>query len=100
MIRGTTPTHTFTLPFKIDEIKNIKIVYVQNNNVILAKYMKDCTLHDYTVETVLSQRDTLQFDSSCSVQIQMRILTVKGKALVSTVTRLSVDKCLDDEVLV
>ena len=39
--RGTTPYHSFLLPFSINDITNIYITYMQNNEVIFEKTLSD-----------------------------------------------------------
>lgn len=99
MIRGTTPTHTFTLPFDASFIKCVKVIYAQNDKVIFSKETTDCTLSGNTVTTKLTQADTLAFDCHYAVQIQVRALTLGDDALASDIYTVSVGKCLDGEVL-
>ena len=44
IIPGTTPTHTFTLPFDTSYIKSLRIFYADGNNILLTKELKDATL--------------------------------------------------------
>ena len=37
MIQGTTPTHTFTIPFDVSLIKELKVVYAQQGEIVLEK---------------------------------------------------------------
>lgn len=41
--RGTTPYHTFILPLKTEDIKEIYITYLQNDEVILDKSTSEIT---------------------------------------------------------
>ena len=100
MIRGTTPTHTFNIPFDVSYIKECKVVYAQDNVVIVTKSTSDCILEGTSVKTTLSQEDTFAFDSNKAVQIQLRILTTNDVALASVVANVGIAKCLDDEVMV
>lgn len=100
MLIGTTPTHTFGLPFETDVISKIKVTYAQNGRVILEKKDKQCVLDGNTVSIKLTQEDTFLFEYGKNVEIQMRILTAGGDALASNIRIISVDKCLDSEVLV
>jgi hypothetical protein len=99
MIRGTTPTHVFTLPFDTALIREIKIIYAQNDNVVLEKKLAQCTLKGDTATVKLTQEETLLFNCHEYVQIQVRVLTLSGDALASTIERVSVGKCLENEVL-
>jgi hypothetical protein len=100
MVIGTTPTHTFTLPFDIDVIKSLKITYAQGGEVMLTKRKEDCILEGDTVTVKLSQEDTFNFIYPGDIEIQVRILTNAGDALTSYIHKVSLSKCLDDEVLV
>lgn len=99
MIRGTTPTHTFNIPFEVGMIKECRVLYAQDDVVIVTKSTADCILEGTTVKTTLSQQDTFKFDSNKCVQIQLRILTTNDVALASVVTHVGVAKCLDNEVM-
>jgi hypothetical protein len=101
MYQGTTPLHTY----EIDDldttlIKTIKITYTQNEKEILVKRTEDCTITPGKISTKLSQEDTFLFDGDSLVTIQLRILTHEGDALRTDSIILSVDECLDNEVLV
>lgn len=99
MIRGTTPTHTFVLPIDTETLKDVKVTYAQNEQVILEKKGTQCVLEDNTVKVKLSQEDTFLFDCSKTVQIQVRGLTTTGEVLATQVINEIVGTCLDDEVL-
>lgn len=99
MIRGTTPTHTFKLPFDASIVQKAMVIYAQNDAVVLEKQAQDCTMQDNEISVTLTQEDTLKFDCHFKVQIQLRILTNQGQALASDIHIVSVGKCLNDEVL-
>lgn len=98
MIRGTTPTHTFTLPISVDDVDKIRIIYAQCG-VKIVKTNADCTMEGKTVTTTLTQEDTLSLSSDNYVEIQLRVLTVAGDAFASQIMRSHVRVCLEDEVL-
>lgn len=100
MKRGTTPTHTFELPFDTSILKELKITYAQDDKSILCKRLADCELNGSVAKVKLTQEETFMFDCKKMVQIQLRGLTLGGDAPESDVIIVSVDKCLDDEVLV
>ena len=99
MRRGTTPTHTFTLPFPVDIVANALIVYAQGDNEILRKTVEHCHMDGNTLSVNLTQEETLLFHCNKKVQIQVRVLTTDGKALASNIITTDVIKCLSDEVL-
>lgn len=100
MIRGTTPTHTFEVPFVKEEIKTVKITYSQNDNICFSKRTEDCEIEDGKISVKLTQEDTFKCKLNAIVSIQMRILTQDGDALSSELLADTVQKSLDDEVLV
>lgn len=100
MMRGTTPTHIFTLPFEAKLFSNIRIIYAQGDEQILVKEAKDCHIDGNTVTVRLTQEETFLFDCKKYVEIQVRVLTPGKDALNSDPIKVSVDRCLDNEVMV
>lgn len=99
MIRGTTPTHTFNIPFDTSMVKEVKILYAQDDVKVLEKNTEDCTLSGQSISVTLTQEDTFLFDCKKAVEIQIRVLTAGGNALASVPEKVGVSKCLDNEVL-
>lgn len=99
MIRGTTPTHTFTLPFDTGEITALRVSYAQRGLVLLTKSEADCTLSGATVTLTLTQEETLRFAAGERVQIQLRVRCEDGSVLASRVLAASVEDCLLEEVI-
>ena len=96
---GTTPTHTFKLPFDTKVIKELKITYAQDGQIKLEKRYKDCTLNEDEVSIKLTQEETFLFDAIKNIEVQMRILTQAGDALSSDIRVVGAKRCLDSEVL-
>ena len=99
MIRGTTPTHSFTTDLHTSLIKEVKITYAQADAVKFCKRTSDCTLTDYTIQITLTQEETLSLDCKQTVQVQIRVLTNDGQVKSTPVQAVPVEKCLDSEVL-
>ena len=99
MIRGTTPTHVFKLPFDTGIIKTLRIIYAQDGKVKMTKTETDCTLDGENVTTKLSQEETLKFRSGTPVEIQMRVLSKGEDAMASKIVRVRVEEVLSDEVI-
>ena len=99
MIRGTTPTHNFDIPFDTSMVKEVKVIYAQNDVVILEKRTEDCQLNGNTISVTLTQEDTFKFDCKKHVEIQVRILANNGEVFSSIPHKVGVAKCLDKEVL-
>ena len=71
-IRGTTPTITFNLPFNVSTIKNCEVYFGQNDELLVTKGYNDCVFSGTTMQVTLKQKDTLQFDDSEKLQVQVR----------------------------
>ena len=99
MIQGTTPTHTFTLPFDVSMIDKVRIIYSQKDQPVVTKNTEDCQLEGENVVVVLTQEDTFAFDHNEPVEIQIRMLTVGGDAIASHIKKVDCAKCLEKEVL-
>lgn len=99
MIRGTTPTHIFTLPFDTSIITEVRVIYSQNDAELFTKPTADVEMEGTELRVKLTQDETFKLDSAYPVQIQLRVLTEGGDALATDVYRVSVDKCLSNEVL-
>ena len=96
---GATPRHTFTVPFSTDLIKELKITYAQDNKTVLEKYLADCEVEENSVSYSLTQEETFLFNSDAIVEVQARVLTIGGDALVSGIHIIRAERCLDREVL-
>lgn len=96
MIRGTTPTLKFTLPFEANNVIEAWITFSQNKNIILDKTFDDCSIDDKVIILVLSQEDTLSLDPRWDVDIQIRIKTADNKVIASNIFSETVDRILKD----
>ena len=102
MIKGTTPTLHYNLPFESSVIKSAEIVveYVDaNKKVQIVKQLGDCTLGDKCIETVLTQDETLQLPAPSTVEVQLRILTTDGTALATIPEKVTVKRLLKEDVI-
>ena len=100
MRRLTTPKHIYNIPFDTALIDKVRIVYTQDEKIILCKELTECNCKDQTITVNLSQEETALFDCKKHyTEIQLHILTTGGESIVSNVVRVAVEKCLDTEVL-
>ena len=99
MRRGTTPTHTFTIPFNTSEVSKLRVIYAQRDNIKIVKTEDDAELLDNKIVVKLTQADTLRLNCKLKTDIQIRILTHGGDSLVSDIYTRSVKQCLSNEVL-
>jgi hypothetical protein len=100
MVRATTPTHKFVLPFDYDAfVTKCIVTYSQCGKIVLEK-RDDEVLHDGNVLTVhLSQEETKLFGAFAQVDVQIRVLTNTEDVLASQIFHLNVRNVLNDEVL-
>lgn len=99
MIRATTPTHRFTLPFNYAQyVKKILITYSQRGEIVLEKHENDVQIDGNIVSYKLTQEETKLF-SNGDVRIQVRVLTLNNEALASEKYSVHIDNVLNDEVL-
>lgn len=99
MIRGTTPTHIFKINIDPDIIKDVHIIYAQNDEILIEKSTKDCNIEKDSICVRLSQEESLLFDCKKVVQIQIAVLTHQGDCMKSKIINVGVDKCLKGEVI-
>ena len=97
--QGTTPTHTFTVPFDTSDLKTVHIAYAQCEQVLFVKSGEDITLGGNTIVTTLTQEETLKINPSKVVAIQVRVVTHANDALASDIMLVSAEWCLEKEVL-
>ena len=100
MIRGTTPTHTFTIPFEASDIEVARVIYSQNDKEIFTKTAAECALIDKSISVKLTQEETFLFNCNYPVQIQLRG-KMKGidEIRATDIILVPVGKCLENEVL-
>lgn len=98
MIRGTTPTHTFTVP-DTSLIKKVRITYEQYGEKVLEKTEADCTITSGSISVTLTQAESLMFKDTKNVFVQVKALTTSGKVLANLVQSIPVDRILCEEVL-
>ncbi len=99
MIRGTTPTHTFTLPIDTVDIAKLRLTYCQNKQTVVEKTEADVNLSGKRLEYTLSQAESLAFDVKTPVEIQIKMKTYQETVVASKIMRFNVTEVLNEEVL-
>lgn len=95
MIRGTTPTLEFTLPFSKEDVEALYITFCQCGRIVLEKTLSECAMEGEVLKVQLTQADTLAF--SCrAVNIQIRVKMNDGAVLASEIITTNVDRILKD----
>ena len=84
MWRGTTPTHSFTLPEGMSEqdFAVLYVTYAQNGETVVEKTGEGLHFEGNIIKVVFSQQDTLQFAPG-PVKIQLRGRMLDGQAVAS-----------------
>lgn len=103
MIRGTTPTLTFNIPFETSIIKSCYVTIEQHPirapKIIIEKSMHELTVSGRTISLMLTQENTLSFKEGYGILVQLRVLTNEGKALASDIYKISCEDILKDGVI-
>lgn len=99
MTRGTTPTHTYSLPFDVENVAKARIIYAQRGEVKIKKTEADCVMEGNTIQVRLTQEETLCFEENVCVDIQVRVLTTGGDAPASRIMHVLPGALLENEVL-
>ena len=97
--KGCTCKNTFTLPFVEDEVKAVRITYSQNDKVLFQKELCDCAFSDGEVSVDLNQEDTLKFDSSQIIKIQLKVKLTSDAVVKSNIIETITDEVLCCEVI-
>lgn len=95
---GTTPTHTFDVPFPVDTIRDLRIVYAQAGSEVLVKEKYDCEMEGHQITVKLTQEDTFLFNPNLYVEAQIRVLTIEGEVMASDIVRINPYRVLGEEV--
>ena len=97
MWRGTTPTHTFTLPEGLsgDSFSTVYITYSQNGEPVLEKSAVDMSFTMNTICIHFTQEDTLKFAPG-PVKIQLRARYPDGQAVASNIISTTAKEVLKD----
>ena len=94
MRRGTTPTLLFNLPFSVSEIKNCEVYFSQDDNLIVTKEKKDCTLDDHFLYVTLTQEETLALSDEVKCEVQLRFVYQDGTVDATTILKDKVERIL------
>lgn len=103
MIRGTTPSLIYNLPFPTSNIKSAEIMirYEDGQKTIdIVKTEAECVIGETSIAAHLTQEETLQFPAPSSIFVQLRVLTKNDEAMATEPEEVSVKKLLSEEVIV
>lgn len=104
--RGTTPTHTYTLPVSDSAIDNIYITYAQYGVTVVELTGDSVTITSddtdsgtSTASVTLTQEQTLDFVGGSIAEIQVRFTTTSGVAFASQKIQIDIDPIIKDGVI-
>lgn len=78
IIRGTTPTMTFNLPFNADMLDTGYVVIRQNKQTVVEKKLEECECGGTTVSAKFTQVETLKLTTEVNAEINLVIKTLEG----------------------
>lgn len=99
MIRGTTPTLEFLIPFDTGQLAEAYVTLSQNGQVVLDKALAECNCNENKLSVRLTQEETLKLKCSFVTEIQIRARTLEGEAIASQIIRESTERILKDGVI-
>lgn len=99
MIRGTTPTLEFEIPFETEIISEAFVTLSQKEKVVLDKHLSECMCEGNKLSVSLTQEETLQLDCRCVTEIQLRVRLKDGNALASQIIPVITERILKDGVV-
>lgn len=97
-IRGTTPTHTFILPFSVNLLADLSVTYRQKRRILVRRNIGECELSDNVVAVTLTQEESLSFLPDEIAEVQIKIFSDGGDVLASPKYRLGIEDVLDEGV--
>ncbi len=100
MIRGTTPTNTFTVDMDLRTADVIYITYKQGCTVVVERtkdQLDSITATELTL--TLTQEETLKFNEGGFVAIQIRARFSNGLAVASNIIKTTAGEILKDGVI-
>ena len=99
MIIGGTPTHVFNFPIDCSLLTDILITYKQGGKTVLEKHIKDGFGDNNEIMVRLTQEETLMFNQSTTVEIQLKVKTLGGEVIPSEVIYDAPSRCLSEVIL-
>lgn len=99
MMRGCTPEHSFSVPLEEDYIAALWLTFSQDGEVVLEKQKQDCIFDGLTAKVQLSQEDTLKFDEGITIEIQMRLRDIEGRAYKTEIVKAKPTRLLHEGVI-
>lgn len=97
--RGTTPTHIFNTDTDLTDAEVVYVTYKQRGSTIIEKTIDELDLKKDKVQLTLTQDETLLFDTTAAVTIQIRARYPDGTAIASNILMISANSILKEGVI-
>lgn len=78
IVRGTTPTLSFGLPFSTDRLATAFVTVQQRDKVLVEKELAECNCSGSMIATQLTQEDTLALEDGVLAKIRLVLKTTGG----------------------
>lgn len=99
IVRGTTPTVSFGLPFSADLIATGFVTVMQREEPVIEKELSACDCNGNTLSTKFSQEDTLALEIGSLAKIRLVVKTQGGDRLETKDFVVRVSDTHKDEVI-
>lgn len=101
IVRGTTPTLKFTVPFSTEEIQAAFVTMKQGGQIVIDKEAgKDgCACNDKEISVTLTQDETLMLKACQTIEIQIRIKDKDGNAFASQIIKTFAEEIIKEGVI-
>ena len=99
MIRGTTPTLEFIIPFDTGQLAEAFVTLSQNEAVVIDKALEECQCDANKLSVRLTQEETLKLQCDFMTEIQIRAKTLEGEAIASQIIKVNTERILKDGVI-
>lgn len=99
IIRGTTPTLNFGLPFEVDMIEIGYVTVQQMDTTVIEKPLSDCECAERVLSAKLTQEETLRLQADYNAEIRIVAKTKGSERLESLPIFERVQDTSKDEVI-
>lgn len=99
MIPYTTPKHTFRFGFSSTLFEEARIVYEQDDEIVLEKDLSDCEKSGNCLVLVLAQEESAKFKNNTLAKVQVHYKTTEGVVSATSPRTVTVGEILKPEVL-
>lgn len=105
MYTGTTPTHSFKLPYDTSTLKAIQVIYKQGGMKMTKLYKNNklppgMSVDGAYVYVKLTEQETSAFSPDTLALCQIRVRTEEDNVIPSKIKQIKVYESLDTEVLI